>query len=239
MSKNGKFTGVARIAILAGLIGIIIGAVIATTIVLAPEEETEEAVAMPARSFAGTTIVLDAGHGGFDIGTTGINGTIESDLNLAITQKLEALLISEGANVVMTRSDAEAVGEDKDSDMAYRRNVIETSGQAVTVSIHQNHFDDPAVRGPQVFFSPGSVEGEKLASAIQDELNSALAPPEPRSINAVGYYIVQSGIAPAVIVECGFLSNAEEEALLITDEYQDALADAVAQGIYDYMETLA
>ncbi len=217
---------------------ILAGALIALGLVLTSDEEPEQEVVSQSR-FVGVSVVIDAGHGGFDVGAIGVSGTHETDLNLSIAKKLETLLTNEGATVTMTRNDEEAVGEDKDSDMAYRREVIEVSEQDVTISIHQNHYDDTEVSGPQVFFSPGSIEGEKLATSIQDSLNEVLQPPKTRSQVANDYFIVQSGVAPAVIVECGFISNPEEEQLLLTEEYQDKIVEAIAQGLQKYMEIKA
>ncbi len=232
MSGSRKFITLVAAIVLAG-------ALVGLGIFLTKPEQEPEQEAVSQNRFAGVGVVVDAGHGGFDVGAIGVAGTYETDLNLSISKKLEALLISEGASVTMTRSGEEAVGEDKDSDMAYRREVIEVSGQDVTISIHQNHYNDPAVSGPQVFFSPGSIEGEKLATSIQDSLNEVLDPPNVRSQVANDYYIVQSGAAPAVIVECGFISNAEEEQLLITEEYQDSIVEAIAQGLEKYLEIKA
>ncbi len=214
---------------------IIAGALIATGILLTQQNTPpeEEEVATTDR-LSGYSVVLDAGHGGFDPGAIGAAGTIEAELNLQISEKLQTLLENEGATVTMTRTDAEAVGEDKDTDMDYRREVIETSGQNITVSIHQNKYEDTSVSGPQVFYNPGSVEGEKLAKAIQQSMIEQLEPPNERSAVAQEYFITQSGAAPAVIVECGFISNPQEEGLLITEEYQDMLAAAIVSGIYNY-----
>ena len=136
----------------------------------------------------------------------------------------------------MLREEDEALGEEKQDDMARRRELIETSGQDITVSINQNKFGDSAVCGPQVFYAPGSVEGEKLAGCIQNSLNEALEVQKPRVQMEGNYYIVKSGTVPAVIVECGFLSNPEEEAKLKTEEYQKKVAKAVREGITVYLK---
>ena len=137
--------------------------------------------------------------------------------------------------MVMTRSDGEAIAPTKKEDMAKRREIIETSGQDLTISIHQNFYEDPDVCGPQVFYAPGSVEGEKLARCIQERLNKDLEVKKPLSHKEGNYYIVKSGAAPAVIVECGFLSNPEEEVLLGKEFYQIKIAKAIMEGMEDYL----
>lgn len=194
------------------------------------------ATTAPGDSLAGTRVLIDPGHGGFDGGSIGATGTEEAEINLAISKLLQKELESEGAEVVMLREEDEALGEEKQDDMARRRELIETSGQDITVSIHQNKFGDSAVCGPQVFYAPGSVEGEKLAGCIQNSLNEALEVQKPRVQMEGNYYIVKSGTVPAVIVECGFLSNPEEEAKLKTEEYQKKVAKAVREGITVYLK---
>ena len=190
--------------------------------------------AAAAQTLTGYRILIDPGHGGFDGGAIGASGTHESDINLQIAQALQAQLCKQGAEVIMTRSTAEAVGTDKNEDMRNRRSMIETSGQQITISIHQNSFPDASVSGPQVIYAPGSVQGEQLADHIQAQMNSSLLPEKPRVSTQGDYYIVKSGSAPAVIVECGFLSNSTEEALLCKQNYQQRVAQAIAAGVTQY-----
>ncbi|MBQ9942076.1 MAG: N-acetylmuramoyl-L-alanine amidase [Christensenellaceae bacterium] len=181
------------------------------------------------------TVVIDAGHGGSDGGTLGVNTSVaEAHINLQIARRLQAVLESSGTNVIMTRQDEAAVGATKDEDMANRRKIIKESGQDVTVSIHQNHYSDPAVKGPQVFYAPGSIKGRQLAECIQARLNGRLEVTAPRQAMEGNYYIVKSGAAPAVIVECGFLSNPEEEQLLQKGAYQIEIVKAITEGLEDY-----
>lgn len=184
----------------------------------------------------GARIVLDAGHGQPDGGAVGSAlGVIEEQINLSIAQKLRILLEEDGWQVVMTREDAGQIGADKNADMRRRREIIASAGQRLTVSIHQNSYTaDHTVSGPQVFYAPGSVEGKKLAEQLQTALNYALAPAVSRIAAEGDYYIVKSGSAPSVIVECGFLSNAAEERLLLQSQYQVKIARAIADGIAAY-----
>lgn len=181
-------------------------------------------------------IVIDAGHGLPDAGATGVAGTKEEEINLQISEKLKRCFEDEGFSVIMTRGGHDAIADSKKGDMAARRRIISQSGQDVTVSIHQNIYDgDSSVRGAQVFFAPGSEEGAKLASAIQRELNAAIQPDRPKTEQAGDYYIVKSGESPAVIVECGFISNAEDEALLKKSQYQISIVRAIKTGVLNYL----
>lgn len=190
-----------------------------------------------AHILAGRRVLLDPGHGGSDGGTTGLRtGSREAEVNLDVALHLRDELQAMGAEVVMTREDTGAVGEDKKADMRKRRAMIETAGQDITVSIHQNSFPDPAVYGPQVIYAPGSEAGQALADCVQRALVAELRPERPRLITEGDYYIVKSGIAPAVIVECGFLSNEVEEALLLKEEYRARVAGAIARGIAEYLQ---
>lgn len=188
------------------------------------------------RNLAGFKILIDPGHGGRDGGAVGgAQNACEAEINLDISKKLQNLLAEKGAQVVLTREDKNAVGKSKNEDMQNRRTMIRTAGQDITVSIHQNSFPDPSVCGPQAIYLAGSEQGEKLAICIQNRLNEELEPARPRSAADGNYFILKSGEAPAVIVECGFLSNASEEALLLEDAYQKRVAQAIALGIADYL----
>lgn len=181
-------------------------------------------------------VLIDPGHGGSDGGATGLRTQVrEAEINLDIACKLRDQLQQQGAQVIMTREDEGAVGEDKNTDMHNRRAMIEAGGQDITVSIHQNSFPDSSVCGAQVIYAPGSEDGKMLAACIQAQLDAELKPEKPRSITEGDYYIVKSGTAPAVIVECGFISNETEEALLLKDAYRQRVAEAVAKGVADYL----
>ncbi len=182
------------------------------------------------------TVVIDAGHGGFDGGAKGASGVSEDGVNLAVAKKLQSIFEKNGYDVVMTREDENAVGDTKDEDMANRREIIANSGADIVISIHMNKFPSPSVSGPQVFYYEKSAEGEKLAKLIQQELIKALSPPKIRAEHPEDYFILCSGDSPAVIVECGFLSNEREEKLLLSDEYQTECAKAIYRGADAYLE---
>ena len=136
---------------------------------------------------------------------------------------------------MLFRSDEKAIGDTKQEDMANRKKIIESSGQDIFISIHQNRFEDSSVAGPQVFYYPGSAKGEKLAKAVQQTLNDTLKPKSPRSALSEDYYVLRAGTAPGIIVECGFMSNPEEDVLLHKQEYQMMIVNAIIQGVEGYL----
>ena len=212
-------------------------AILALLIVLASAAfilREREAAAEPAFSASfGRTIVIDAGHGGFDGGAVGVSGALESNINLAVAGLLREKLIESGARVLMTRETEEALGETKSGDMAYRKSVIEQDGVDLVVSIHMNKFRDGRVNGPQVFHMPKSVEGEKLARFILMELSRETGK-NKREVHSENFFMLRNTKAPAVIVECGFMSNRAEEKLLLDSDYQKLLAGAIFSGIERY-----
>ena len=193
--------------------------------------------AQPAMRISKGTIVIDAGHGGFDGGATGRLTCVHEDaLNLSVAQKLKSLFGKNGYTVVMTREDGDAIGDTKDEDMARRREIILAANADIVISIHMNKFPDISVSGPQVFFYEGSVEGETLAKLIQQELIEALDPPKQRVEHPENYFLLRCTACPSVLVECGFLSNEREEALLQDDDYQEECAKAIYRGADAYLE---
>lgn len=190
---------------------------------------------------ANGTIVLDPGHGGDDPGMIGAGGINEKKLNLIYAKKLQALLEAEGYRVVLTRETEEGLydvdaAHKKAQDMQRRVAIIAEEAPLITVSIHQNSYQDPAVSGPQVFYYENSAEGQKLAKSIQDSMNSELSEARSRVEKSnSSYYILKRSQGTTVIVECGFLSNPEEEARLQEEAYQDRVCAAVCAGILQYL----
>lgn len=182
------------------------------------------------------TIVLDAGHGGGDPGAIGVAGTNEDDINLKITFYLKAELEKRGHTVLLTRSEDAMIAENKNADMRKRRQIISQSGADYAISIHLNSNTDPSCRGPVVIYHAQSQQGKAIAQIMQQTLNDQLAPPSPRQMQSGNYYILKSGAMPIVIVECGFLSNAQEEQLLLDDAYQQKIAVAIADGMQAYID---
>lgn len=187
----------------------------------------------------GTCIVIDPGHGGEDPGKVGINNALEKDINLSIAQKLKSLLENKGFVVYLTRED-DSVPSSKREDMAERMQLIKEVMPVFTISIHQNSYTDEAVCGPQVFYYETSDEGKHFAEIMQSALNTNLSPVKPRNTQANNnYYLLKEAPTPIIIVECGFLSNAAEAELLISDIYQQKMARAIYLGIVAYNKSEA
>lgn len=190
-----------------------------------------------------TTIIIDAGHGGEDGGTTGVSGSSESMLNLEISLRLEQLLAFCGFPTCMIRTsdisvytgDCQTLSEKKVSDLKNRVDLINRFGSAVVVSIHQNHFPKEQYTGAQVFYAPTDTSKE-LAVLTQNALRAALDPNNHRSCKgAKSVYLMEHIQCPGILVECGFLSNGREEALLINGEYQKKLICALGSALSQYM----
>lgn len=189
---------------------------------------------------AGRSIVLDAGHGGFDPGKVGVNGALEKEINLQIVRKLEAYLKELGFGVTLTRTSDDALYAETDrnkkaADMKARIQVIESAKPDFAVSIHQNSFTQESSVGAQVFYSEGSAEGKKLAGVLQNTIRNQIADGNRRVEKAnSSYYLLKKSSCPMVIVECGFLSNHGEAELLTTEDYQNKMAWAICLGIVEY-----
>lgn len=192
------------------------------------------------------TIILDAGHGNPDGGAVAEDGTIESDLNLDIVLKLQNLLESSNCNVILTRSDengiyetdSNTIREKKISDMKNRVEIANNSNAELFLSIHMNKLEQTQYSGWQTFFKNKDDTSKKIAKNIQTSLNYFLKKEKTREIKSIsGIYLTNKVNIPLVIVECGFLSNAEENKLLQTEKYQDELAWSIYIGIMDYFNT--
>ena len=185
-------------------------------------------------------IVIDAGHGGIDAGVYGVNtGVKESDINLAVARELKGCFADAGFECVMTRTtQAGLYGNTskgfKMRDMQKRRQIIEDSGADMVISIHQNSCPLPSRRGSHVFYDEASGEGRELALSIQSRLNGLWNTGENSAL-AGDYYMLKCTSAPSVIVECGFLSNAEDEENLNDPDFRRRLAKAIFMGAITYL----
>ena len=159
----------------------------------------------------------------------------ESELNLAVALLVQTALEEAGVRVLMTRTDEGALGGTKKEDMARRGALLSTEGADAAVSIHMNKFPDRRVRGPMAYYQAGADAGQALAASVIDSLTAALAL-KPRLPNPGNNFVTRIPACPAVLVECGFLSNAEEERLLQDEAYQRAIASAIARGILMFLE---
>lgn len=190
-----------------------------------------------------TTVVIDAGHGGFDPGKVGINMALEKDINLSIAFKLKTLLEFHDIKVIMTREEDKDLSssrrssyEMKREDMKARIDIINSSDAMLAISIHQNSFTQSSVKGAQVFYYVNSDEGRDLAETIQDCLKETIDDGNHRLAKANStYYLLKASKCPLVIVEGGFLSNRDEAEKLCNDEYQNKIAWAIHLGVLDYL----
>lgn len=180
-------------------------------------------------------------HGGDDPGKIGINKAKEKEINLKIAKELEKLLKKEGIKIIMTRTDdgglyQESSKNKKVEDMRRRCEIITEAKPVFTVSIHQNSYPEESVKGAQVFYYGQSKEGKDLAETLQKMLVQQLDPQNHRQAKAnESYFLLKKTPSPTVIVECGFLSNSQEADLLVTEEYQKKVAEAVKSGILEYL----
>ena len=207
-----------------------------------------QTISMQAGSLEDTpiTIVLDAGHGGEDGGAVTKDGVQEKNLNLEIAQKLRPLLESSGLRVVMIRNQDISVGdqeldtvkERKISDLHRRLEISEGESNSILLSIHQNHFSEPQYSGTQIFYSPNLPDSQILAQAIQDSVVGKLQPNNHRECKEAGnsIYLMWNSTRPAVLVECGFLSNSSESKLLQSPDYQKQMAFSIWSGLMEYLQ---
>lgn len=185
-------------------------------------------------------IIIDPGHGGRDPGKVGISETFEKEINLKIALYLKDLLESQNIEVIMTRKEDKDLSKTssnfKISDMKERVALIDNSNASLVVSIHQNSYTDSQVHGAQCFYYTDSEEGKELASLIQKQIITSTNQTKVRQIKGNNdYYLLKHSTLPTVIVECGFLSNPEEEQLLLTKDYQRKMAWAIHLGILQYL----
>jgi len=207
------------------------------------EETTVETSSLPV---SGKVIVVDAGHGVPDEGAESSNGTTEAESNLKIALKLQNLLEQSGSTVILTRSDENAIydinsttlKQKKISDIHNRVKIGNESSADIFVSIHLNKIPESQYDGWQTFYKAGNANGQKLAVSIQNSLNNAIDRENNRVAKTIdNVYIIKHVEIPTTIVECGFLSNPEEEKLLLDDTYQDKLAWGIYNGIIGYFNT--
>ena len=199
------------------------------------------AAASPSDRF---TVVIDAGHGGIDGGVSGITtGVQESELNLDIARKLKTKFDKSGAKTVMTRkTEAGLYGiyskGFKRRDMQKRKQITLNAKADVFVSIHLNYYSSPLRRGAQVFYKIDDEKSKSLADIVQAELNGGKECERDYTALAGDYYVLNESDCAAILCECGFLSNAEDEKLLLTDEYRAEIAEKIFNGIEKYRFSL-
>ncbi len=195
---------------------------------------------------APVTLVLDAGHGGFDGGAVSGRGVSEQAINLSVAERTRVLACFFGVRTAMTRTDegaldydpARSVRENKIADIHARERIVQGIPSPVFVSIHLNKFSDPQYHGAQVFYSANSAAGKPLAEALQSALITGCDPENHRQAKQAekSVYLMRTLTCPAVIVECGFLSNPDEETRLADENYHKKLAVCIVTGYVRYAD---
>ena len=192
------------------------------------------------------TIVIDAGHGGEDGGAVSESGVLEKDINLSIANDTSALFYLLGFDVKQTRKTDIALdnGEDtirkrKVSDMKKRLEIFNYPEENTIISIHQNKFSESKYHGTQIFYSPNNPKSKQLADSIKYSVKGLLQPDNERECKKAdsGIYLLKNTNNPAVIVECGFISNGEECKNLLDSQYQKQMAFSITAGFLSYYNT--
>lgn len=189
------------------------------------------------------TIVIDAGHGGRDGGSVGVvTGVKESDLNLQVSKKLKSYLQKYGFNVVLTRQNEHGLYKTfsrdyKLEDMNVRKDIILKNKANIVISIHMNSYSSPELRGIQAFYNAGDEVGKQLATVLQNSFYENLEHAKSHP-NKGDYFILNATTNPSVLIECGYLTNKDEELLLQTDEYQEKLAYQIFYGVLKYFQEI-
>ncbi len=229
--SKGKITIIAIISLLAALNILIQGDDVITTSSI--------------NKFKVEQIIIDAGHGGVDPGATGVGGETEKDINLSIALKLECMLKINGFNTIMIREEdisihddeAVTVREQKVSDLRNRLEITNENPNSITVSIHQNVYQQSNQTGAQMFYGANNPLSESLATCLQNAFIINLQPDNTREIKEAtkSVYLINNATTPIVLAECGFLSNAEEAALLSQESYQTHVAFTLFYGIIEFI----
>lgn len=191
---------------------------------------------------SGKVIIIDAGHGGIDGGAVGKSGVVEKNINLSIANMLKGYIETGGDTCIMIRevdeglySQQGTIRSKKYEDLKNRKQIIKENGADILISIHLNSFPQSQYYGAQVFYDRGDEEGGKLAKLVQEELLKTLDRGNKRVEKSSDmYYILRDNNIPSILVECGFLSNPEEEGLLQDVEYQNKISWAIYSGMQRY-----
>ncbi len=189
----------------------------------------------------GLTVAVDPGHGGYDGGARAQDsGRWEKEITLEIALKLQQALESRGARVILTRTEDVCLAQGdtanklrKRADLQKRLDIAKEYGADVFLSIHLNEYRDRSESGPHVFYQKGGDQGRLLAGFLQEAMVAGLNPTRIRKAQAGDYYVLR-GELPSALIECGFLSNPQEEALLLTPSYQTQIARSIANGLQQW-----
>lgn len=206
---------------------------------------TERALPVAAPVTEKPTIVLDAGHGGLDSGAVGVTGVLEKDINLSIVLTLRDMLEMSGFNVVLTRDEdisiydpgIQGIRNQKLNDMDNRLKIIQSYPDSIFLCIHQNNYTSPDSCGAQMFYNNNNTTNRTFAQIMQNRFKQ-IQPYNEREIKLSGeeLFLLKSNKNPSLMIECGFLSNPEEEANLSTWEYQQKVAFTIYGGVLEYID---
>ena len=207
-------------------------------------ESTQDASSNNLSSNNIPTIIIDAGHGGEDGGAVVQGDILEKDINLSISQKSNEVLSLFGFSTFMVRDSDEMIYDDgsktlrqkKNSDLRNRLRLMSNFDNAIYISIHQNKYEDNRIWGAQTFYSPNNENSPILAEFIQSSIVSLLQNHNKRKIKETGtnIFVIYNATKPAVMVECGFMSNSDELSKLIDDNYQNMMSFSISYGILNY-----
>lgn len=202
--------------------------------------------ASPSSAYKYTKVIIDAGHGGEDGGASSKAGLVEKDVNLSIAKMLADMLKINGVEVIMTREDDRLLydrncdfkGRKKKLDLAARKAIADSNPDAIFISIHMNSYPDAIYSGLQVWYSPQAEGSERLAELIQTRCRESLQNNNTRKTKAAtsGIYLLDGATIPSVLIECGFLSNAEEAERFESDEYRKRVAFTIYCAVMDYLQ---
>lgn len=192
-----------------------------------------------------TTVIIDAGHGGEDGGASSAAGLVEKDVNLEISKMIADMLRAGGVNVVMTREDDRLLydrnvdyqGRKKKLDLAARLTVAQNTPDSIFVSIHMNSFTSPKYSGLQVWYSPNNPDSMALAEIIRAFNKDMLQNNNTRKTKEAtdSIFLLDKATCPAVLIECGFLSNADEAARFESTEYKRQVAFVIFCSIVEFL----
>ncbi len=243
MKKSNVMLGVLIVVLALAILGINIG-------MRGANADDSDPAAVETLTTAGKVVVIDAGHGGEDPGAvSNYSGAKEKDITLVLAQKTKTLLEAAGYTVIMTRTDDVLVYEGENlsmtakrrQDLINRKKIMDESKADIVVSIHLNAFTDTKYFGAQTFYTKESMSSKKLAMCLQDALREMLDPNNEREalLKSDDIIITKNCKVTTTIVECGFLSNEQDEKKLIDTAYQDKIAEAIKAGIDSYFTVMA
>ena len=208
-------------------------------------KSAEESKSTMAEASGKQVILLDAGHGGIDSGGVGINGVYEKDINLSIVKNLGSLLTLGGYDVVYTRTEdisiydngVEGIRNQKVSDMENRLEIVERYPESIFLSVHQNQYTDKAYFGGQMFYTTNNSGNFRLATIMQNKF-AELQTGNDREVKLIdnNLYLFKDTKQPALLIECGFLSNENDAAILSSPEYQKKVAFTIFSGLTEYLK---